>query len=69
MSVQYDLFREYDQFHEINSRLDDQKDSIRRTQKRFFAQNKELMTLIIQQNKEIEALNNRLNNIVKEKNV
>ena len=68
MAYQYDMFQEFDEHTEINAALAEQKDSIRRTQRRFFAENKQIMKLILDQNKQIESLQNRLNNLVKEKN-
>lgn len=66
MSLQYDLFSEYDEDAWIKADLDALKDSLRRTQKRFFAENGEMMKLILYQNKQIEGLNNRLNNLLRE---
>lgn len=68
MPLQYDLFEEYDEHAGIKSDMADMKDSLRRTQKRFFAENKELMTIILSQNKEIEAINKRLNNLLVDRN-
>lgn len=65
LQVQYDMFQEFDELAEVNARIDEQKDSIRRTQRKFFAQNKELMTMVLAQHKQIEALEKRLNSLLR----
>ena len=67
LAYQYDLFQEPDEHAEINARLDKQKDSLRRTQKRFFGENKEMMKIILDMNKQIEGINTRLNNLISER--
>lgn len=65
IALQYDMFEVYDPQKEVLHRLDEQDDCIRRTQKRLFAQQHEMMKLIIQQAKVIEELENRLNRLIK----
>lgn len=65
--IQYDFFRQTDPFDDIKADIADNKDSIRRTQRRFFAQNKELVGLITKQQKEIDELNNRITRLTNER--
>jgi len=67
VAIQYDMFQEFDENAGIKSDMADIKDSLRRTQKRFFAENSEMIKIILAQNKEIEGLNKRLNNLLMEK--
>lgn len=63
--IQYDFFEKPNPLAEIEAKIEENKDSIRRTQRRFFAENKELVTLIIKQKKEIDELNNRITRLTK----
>jgi hypothetical protein len=65
LPIQYDLFEDYNELTEIKDSVASNKDSIRRTQKKFFAQNKELMKIIVKQQKEIDDLNNRISKLLK----
>lgn len=67
MTFQYDFFDPIDPLENIKSSQKEIKESLRKTQRRFFAQNKELMTIIIKQQKEIDNLNNRITNLTKVK--
>lgn len=66
--IQYDFFQAHDPFFEFREEQEIQKDALRRTQKRFFAQNNELMKLIIKQQKEIEELSKRIERLLTIKN-
>ena len=63
--IQYDFFEKPNPLAEIEAKIEENKDSIRRTQRRFFAENKELVTLLIKQQKQIDELNNRITRLTK----
>lgn len=65
--IQFDFFEPLTEKEVQDHKIDAIKDALRRTQKRFFAQNKELMTIIIRQSKEIEGLQKRMERLIKEK--
>ena len=65
--IQYDFFTAPDPMTDIKAAIDDNKDSIRRTQKRFFAQNKELVDMLIKQQREIDDLHNRITRMTHER--
>jgi hypothetical protein len=66
--IQYDLFTDETLIDEKQIAIDNLNDRVRRTQKRFFAQNKEIVNMYISQQKEIDELKKRLDHLLKEIN-
>lgn len=61
-AIQYDLFEQIDPVQEELARM---RDSLRRTQKRLFAEQGELMKHILRLERENEALAKRLDKVTK----
>lgn len=66
--IQYDLFTDETLIDEKQIAIDNLNDRVRRTQKRFFAQNKEIVNMYISQQKEIDELKKRLDHLLKKIN-
>ena len=63
--IQYDFFEAFDPNKERDAKIEDMNERLKRTQRRFFAENKELVKLIVQQQKQIDELNNRISRLMK----
>ena len=63
-ALQYDMFEETTPEIEQNHRIDCVSESLNKLRKRYFAEKEDLVRLILKQQKEIDAISNRLDKVL-----
>jgi len=65
MALQFDFFQQLDPMADVKADLSETREKLRKTQRKFFAQNKELVKILLKQQEEIDELNNRITRLTK----